>query len=219
MSRTPRLPVLFATALALFPSVLLAQACIGVPAGNGQVALSGGAGFTEGVKSYGAEAAFNLVGPVSLEAGYSLVTFDDIDNNGNTVSGSGAFELPVPGLSVCPAAGVSHMRWSERFELAEVTLTSTIIPVGMGVGRELPAGPNLFVTLFAVPQFLHVRGTISGSEGGASVSVSDSTNEFGTALGMRLGSDEFYVGAGVNLTTIEGSDPTFGVTMGLVLGS
>lgn len=217
MTRTKRTLTLAVGALFL-PQLASAQACIGVPSSDGQFTLIGAAGFMDGAKSFGGGVAANLVGPISLGAGYRLVTFDDLDTNANAFNANAAYELSVPSVSICPATGIEYMRWSEDVDNVKVTITSTVIPVGVGVGRSFVAGDDFLVTLFALPHFLYVRGTVRGSEGNVSVSVSDSSNEFGSALGIRFGSRTFYAGAGVSITTIEDSDPVFSLSLGVNVG-
>jgi hypothetical protein len=207
-----------ALAATISPVGLAAQACLGVPTTNGRFALGGSFSTTTDIKTYGADLTADLSGPVSVFGGYALVKIDDVETSGNSLGGGLAFELSVPNVSICPGAGVSYLRFHEEEAGEEATITQTVVPIGLGVGKQVTAGPELFLTLFATPQFLYIRSEIDVSGSLGSASFSDSSNEFGVDLGVRLGSSSFYGGGAVGLTTIEDSDPTFSLTLGLVLG-
>jgi hypothetical protein len=207
-----------ALAATVSPVGLAAQACLGVPTTNGRFALEGSFSSTADIKSYGADLTADLSGPVSVFGGYALVKIDDVETSGNSFGGGLAFELSMPSVSICPGAGVNYLRFHEEEAGEEVTITQTVVPIGLGIGRQVTAGPELFLTLFAMPQFLYVRSEIDISGSLGSGSFSDSTNEFGVDLGVRLGSSSFYGGGSVGLTTIEDSDPTFSLALGLILG-
>jgi hypothetical protein len=115
------------------------------------------------------------------------------------------------------------MRISEEFVQGTITASFTAstltIPVGIGVGKRLPAGPELVVDIFAQPHLLWIRSDveIEGSFG-PEIGVDGSESEFGLGLGTNLATPTFFVGAGVGITTIEDSDPTFSLRVGLLLG-
>lgn len=205
--------------VAALPVCARAQACLGIPSADRQFAIQGAVGITDGSTSYGVGVNADLAGPLSIFAGYDLVTLDDVDENANSFGGGLAWELSVPGLSICPVSGISYTRWSDRQSGVEVTVSATVIPLGVGIGRSFPAGQNLHVTLYGVPQFQHIRGSIEGSQGDISIGVSDSTNEFGADLGIKFGGTRFFAGGAVGLTTAEGSDPVFTLSIGTLVGS
>lgn len=194
------------------------QACLGVPTTDGQFSLSGGIGFSEGAKSYGGAFSADLVGPVSIGLGYELIDIDDISTNGNAFSGRIGFELAIPGVSMCPFGGASYARLHEEEFGVEATLSQVGIPIGMGIGKTFDAGSNLLVTLFGAPQFLYINASLDASGPGGSLDISESNSEFALDMGVRFGTTAFFAGAGVGITTIEDSDPVFGITVGVLLG-
>jgi hypothetical protein len=199
------------------PGVLQAQACLGVPSGDRQFGVQGGMGFTEGFKSYGGEVNANLNGPLSVGGGYAMVKPDNVDTNGNAFSGRAAWELPVAMISVCPVSGVGYTRFHDEEAGESATVTATVIPIGIGFGKKLMASENMFVTVSAVPQFLHIRNHAE-STGTINMELDDNQNEFGAEFGMSFGMRNFYAGGGVSITTIENDDPTFSVGLGFLFG-
>ena len=195
-----------------------AQACIGVPVRDGQIAIEGQLGIADGLKTYGVAATANLAGPLTVQGGYTLLDLDDVDENANGFHANLAYEVPVKSLSACPVVGVSYAKWSQSFLGVDLDVSETVIPIGFGIGKTIPAGTSLGLTLYAIPQFLHIRGKIEASDDTGSESAEENSNEFGSVFGFRLGSSAVYAGASVMFTTIEDSDPTFGVAIGLALG-
>lgn len=195
-----------------------AQACVGVPAPQGSVAISGDFGVTDGAKGYGAGVTANLHGPVSLQAGYMLTSFDNVSDNMNTFGVGVGAELPNLAFSACPWAGVEYGMWSSHFSGVDIDVTRTIVPIGFGVATTLEIAPDAGLSLYAVPQFLYFHTRISASDGFENLSEADSTTEFGTRLGFVLGTGAVYGGASVAFITIDDSDPIFGISLGVILG-
>ncbi len=191
----------------------LAQACLGVPAGAGQYAVSAGVDFTDGATGYGLGGHANLTGPFSVGAGYTRVSYDNGDEGTNTFSGKAAYELPGSGISACPTVGLSYNRVPTTFGPNDGSVTTITVPVGFSVGNRLPAGPALSFTPFAMPHLLYVRTAV---DDGTDTTV-ESTKQFGTVLGIVLGGQKFYGSAGVLLTTIDDSDPSFSIGLGAVV--
>ena len=195
-----------------------AQACLGIPAGPGRYALGGSVGFTDGATNYGAGLLANLEGPLSVGATYTLTKIDDVEENFNSFDGILAFELPLQGISACPATGLGYGRiGSDADQLGiSVTLTNLVVPVGLGLGHTFSGSGSLSLTVHAMPQFLYIRTTGKASNGSLSIEETETANEFGTTLGFRIGLPQMFFGAGVSLTTIEDSDPVFSIGLGLV---
>lgn len=212
--------MLAALALSAVPSVqLMAQTCFGYPTMDGQYALAGVASFADGSNGYGAALNANVSGPLSLEAGYQYIDIDEVDTNGNSFFGRGAWELPVASVSLCPFAGVGYSDASEDFGEVEASVSLLTVPVGIGVGKRFAASPSLFVDLFAQPQFVWMRADFElEGNGGGEIGVDESETEFGVSIGANLGTSRFYVGGGVNFTTVEDSDAVFDLRVGIVLG-
>lgn len=193
------------------PRDVLAQACTGVLTNNGQYAVAGGLGFEDGSKSFGLEGMANLAGPFTVGASYSLTTFDDADPNGNTFGASAAYDMPLTGtaLSACPTTGIEYMRVSD--EGSAVSLLT--IPVGIALGTTLEGANGFTFVPYAVPQFMYLRTSISGD---GFEDVTDSTTEFGTELGTAFAGDKYYAALSALITTVEGSDPSFAITVGVI---
>lgn len=196
-----------------------AQACLGTPAGPGQYAIGGLVGFTDGATSYSGGFAANVAGPFAFRLDGGVTTYDAFEPNSVGFAADVGYELPVTGVSVCPRAGFGYSRLSETVNSVTGSLSQFTVPIGMGLGKTFHGENQEFgVTLYAVPSFLYIRVSGSLSEGGASLSATESYSEFGTVLGTILNFSSFFVGGGVTITTLEGSDPQFGVGFGFLIG-
>lgn len=201
------------------PTTVAAQACLGLPLSEGANAIGAEGSFSDGMKSFGPSIQLNLNGPIAVSAGYRISTYDDIDPNGHGVSGMIGYELQLEGVSMCPVTGVSYDRVSESEGNATGTVSSTIIPVGLGIGKTFSSTTeSLAVTLSATPQFLYVKTSVGVSEGQGSITFSDSSNEFGATISAVVGTGTLFFGAGVTLTSIEESDPVFTIGISALFG-
>ncbi|MEX2610633.1 MAG: hypothetical protein WEA24_11845 [Gemmatimonadota bacterium] len=180
--------------------------------------MTGKVGFPENAKSYSGEVTADLVGPLSLGAGFGITKIDDVDENVTTFGGQAAYEVSGTSFSACPVVGAEYSTWSDTFSGVDVDVNQLVIPVGVGIGTTLAAGSNTDVVLFAVPQFLHIRSSVEASEGNVSFEDSDSDNEFGAEAGARFVFGSIFAGAGVFMTSIEDDDPTFNLAVGLTFG-
>lgn len=196
------------------PVLAYGQACMGAPISGGQFGIEGAMGVGEGFKSYGGGVAANLSGPLAFAGGVSVMKPDAGGENLTTFGASSGYEvIQSERLSVCPVVGATYTSESAEFEGSEFEASQLVVPVGLGLGTSLPAG-SMDVTLFATPQYLWIRSSIT-SDG---TSLSTSANEFGVNTGLRLGVSSFYAGAGMSMNSIDNSDPVFNFGLGLVLG-
>jgi hypothetical protein len=190
---------------------------MGVPIRDGAFGIYGEYSTTEGADGFGGSVTANLNGPISLQAGYTLTTIEDLDENANFFHGRVAYEFPNMSFSVCPIAGASYGTWSDEAFGVEADASELTIPIGLGVGRSFTRGP-VDISLYAIPQFLHIRGEVTVAFGGNEGSESESTNEFGAELGARVGTSNIWGGAGFFFTTLAESDLVFSIGIGIAIG-
>jgi len=180
-----------------------AQVCAGFPIADNHGSIGGLASFPSGVNNLGVEGAFNLNGPLSVNAGYirSSETDSDVDADvfraGAALDISGAVSGVLPGVSVCP---------NVRADFASQGGTdSYLIPVGLGLGVSLPLGsPGMSLSPYAIPA-LYI-GHTSGF---------DTETDFGVRGGADLSVDRFYFGGTVEWVNVPGNDAVFGVRAGI----
>lgn len=191
-----------------------AQACFANTASAGQGFVQGGASFTDGAWGLGGSVGGNLQGPLSLSAGFGHMMLDNSDVAFSSIGAGAGVELSGLDLSVCPAVSLSYEWLSNEGELSELDADAdgVLFGGGLSLGKALPAGEALSVTPHGSAAVVHSRA--SGSLGGFSATGSDTYGSF--AGGLLLGGSSVYFGPSVSITTLEGSEPVFGATLGLV---
>jgi hypothetical protein len=181
-----------------------AQVCAGFPIRDSQGSIGALASFPSGVNNFGVEGAYNLAGPLSINAGY----IRSEETGGGTDSQDGfragvAFDISsvvgamLPGVSVCPNVRADFV--------SESGVNGYVAPVGLGLGVSLPVGgPGMSLSPYAVPALyvFHVDGF-------------DTETEFGVRGGADLSVDRFYFGGTVEWVNGPGSDAVFGVRAGI----
>lgn len=192
------------------PAVAHAQSCIGMPIASQKSAISVNAAFPEEAKTFGISGRMRLDGPISLGAGYSMTTINDVDPKVHSFGVDGAYELPVTqAAAICGVVGIEHSSISDD----GTKFSDLTIPIGVGVGKSFPAGDNAELVPYAMPHLLWTRSSVSA--GG--VSLSDSSADFGLKLGATYRLQQLLLNAGVTITSIEGDKATFGVGIGYAL--
>lgn len=203
-----------ALALLATPVVAYAQACMGAPIAGGQYGIEAGMGIGDGFKSYSGGVAANLNGPLAFGIAAGITQPDEGGENMKSAGLNGGFEvLQSSRVSVCPTVGVIYSMASMDILGTEFDMNQIMVPVGLGLGTTLPAS-SMNVTLFATPQFLWYRTSLSAD----GESVSDTSNEFGVNAGVRFGVSSFYAGAGMSMTSMEDDEPVFNFGLGFVVG-
>lgn len=200
-----------------------AQACLGVPTRDAQFNVRADVALPENAKHYSAVLTADLNGPFSFELNAGLIDLDDVEDNGASFGGKLAYEVPaVTQVSICPLAGGQFSTLTAEETAGGVTFeadaTSLVIPVGIGVGKTLPLGTTSSFTVYAQPQYLHIRSSLEASAGGVTIDEETTDNQFGIDAGARVGFGRLLVGGAVNWATIEDYDPVFSVTAGVTFG-
>lgn len=206
------LPVAICLVL-LFPVYASAQACLGNGASPGQGLVSGGASFTDGAWALSGNVGGNLSGPASVQAGVAHTFFDNTDAATTSVGGSVAADVTSNSspASLCPVAGASYQWLSNDAGLA-VDADGIIVGGGVGIGTEIHSASGLTFIPQGSATLVHNRATVSG--GGLSATDSETYGSFSGSLVMDFGS--IYLGPSASITSLEGSDPVFSVTLGVV---
>lgn len=183
-----------------------AQTCAGYPTGLMGFYVGARADFPEELNSYGAEAAFNVPGPLGVYAGVNNLSEEGEDVN--ELFGGVSFEVaslatPIlgPSVSACPVGEVR--------QISEEGVTLTQIPVGLGIGASLGI-PGIAADGYVQPRVVFSRLSIDdlGSE---------SETDFGLKAGAMFGLGLVNVGAEVNHIFGNDNDPVFGVRVGIRL--
>ncbi len=177
-------------------------ACLGSPARDGEGTLGGGATFGDDAIAYSMGFSYNTRSPVAFGFGASFADVEDVENDVFGVSGGMAFKAITSPASLCPAFGVGYSR------IEDIDIDIWTVPIGLGVGFAVDTGTGLRVIPHVEPDFLliHLRG----------FGESETETEFGLSAGITFAGDWGFGDFGFSVTTIDDSDPTFGVGAGFI---
>lgn len=180
-----------------------AQACLGLPTGDGAVALAGSYTTVEGSDEVGGEFNADVTGPGAFGFAYRT---DRDDDGPSTYEVRGAYDLYLLEPSICGVAGLRFM------DLESGAVSERLgVPVGFGVGKTLGAG-RLTATVYAIPQYMWVREVRSGTLGDEEVETS---NEFTGEAGVTFGVLPLFVNGAITLDTL-GNEPGFRIRLGIL---
>lgn len=201
-----------ATLTLFFPVHAAAQACLGNVAGPGQGWASAGASFTDGAWAMGGAVGGNLESPVSLEGAVSHTLYDNTDAAATGLTGTAAAEVgsPESEVSVCPAASLSY-RWLSNDAGTGLEADGVVLGGGLGVGTVVQSAESgLRFVPRATGALVHDRFT--ASFGGVSSTESQTYASFSGQV--LLAGESVYAGPSASITTLEGADPVFSLTLG-----
>ncbi len=202
------------------PPTLPVQACTGRGTVGGQGFVEGGVGFGNDARLYSLGGGYDSEGPVTVSfTGF----FGDNDGMSPNFYGGGGgilIEVTEQPLNVCPNFALSYSRLEEIEELEDLGIDLDLdlwtASAGIAFGLAVPAGDSgVFVMPVAAPALLAVHGRGSVEFAGEIEEDSETQVEFGATAGLFFGGSRLYGGVSVNVTTIEGSDPTFGLGFGV----
>ena len=203
--------VLAAVAALGVTQVAEAQICAGFPSSERGFYFGGRIDFPPAdVSSLGVEAAYNAAGPLSVFGGLNVLSHDH-DGETDTVNQfrvGAAFELAQlaamigPRVSTCPMV---EARW-----MSEDGSTYMEIPVGLGIGADMSFGTGPTLGAYVQPQIVFLRITDD-------VVPTVTDNNFGITAGVMAGFGQITVGGELRQVFETGSDPVFGIRVGLRL--
>lgn len=202
------------------PPTLPVQACTGRGTVGGQGFVDAGVGFGNDARVYGLGGGYDSRGPTTVR--FAGIFGDNDDDFPDTYGAGGniLIEVTADPLSVCPNFGLTYSRFEEVEELEDLGIDLDLdfwtASAGVAFGVAVPAGDSgVFVMPVAAPALLAVHRRGSMEFAGEVEEDSETEVEFGATAGLFFGGSRLYGGVSVNATTIEDSDPTFGLGFGV----
>lgn len=206
------LPVAFA--LAAIPGALTAQACVGSPIAESFNGASAQIGFPQDAMIYGASVRHNMRGPLSMSAGYTMASMENVDPKQHGLGVDVSYELAFAELpfSACPTVGLAYTRMADE----AVALSTLSVPVGVSIGRAFEVSSGGSVIPHVMPHWTWTQFTIDPATGDA---ISDDDSVFGALFGVTFATHRFYLGGGLSWVDVDGQDPMFSITAGVPFGN
>lgn len=213
------------------PALLHAQACLG--AASYKVAplqLGAGASFTDGSKGAGVMFGLGARQGLFMNAGVSMSSYDGLDGNGKTVSGTLGYDVAVnpspssgsassTSVSVCPMAAISYTMFPSFSDgVSDYDIHELDAGGGVALGVTVPASPTVSVIPYGSFSYYHARATVSAT-GFGSASTSDSYGVAGLGLGLLL-NQRVTLRPSVDIPVgLDGAKPVFNFGVGFQVGS
>lgn len=192
---------------ALVPAGVTAQACLGLPSADGQIAVGATGEFSAGDFDLGGEFHVDVTGPASFRLGYTNGHSETVGSTdvrvGRGYSALGAYELYLLDPSICALA--SGIYYTDAGPDVEDRFG---VSLGFGIGKTLEA-EAFSATIFAMPQYVRFWETTALDE-------TIEANEFMAEAGLTFGFPPFFVGGAVTLTSVEGVDPGLKIRAGVL---
>ena len=202
------LPVAFA--IVAIPGALTAQACVGSPIAESFNGVSAQIGFPQDAMIYGASVRHNMNGPVTMSAGYTMASIENVDPKQHGLAADASYELEFAELplSACPTVGLAYTRMSDE----SVALSTLSVPVGVSIGRAFEVSNGGSVIPHVMPHWTWTKFTLDPATGDA---ISDDDSVFGALFGVTFATHRFYVGGGLSWVNEDGQDAIFSITAGM----
>ncbi|HEX5725267.1 MAG TPA: hypothetical protein VFX98_07360 [Longimicrobiaceae bacterium] len=190
-----------------------AQICAGFPTVDRQFTFGARMDFPEGLDQWGVEASYNASGPLAAWVGLNVASDEDIEDSEEEIFVGGlSLELPMlgtmigSGVSVCGVADVAFVEEEDDMVIQ--------VPVGLGLGANLSAGPGVGLAPYVIPALYITHFDLDDPILG---DFSDTEYDFGIRGGALLGFGMFFVGGEVKHVFVEDADPQFGIRAGIRL--
>lgn len=213
MSRGNSTAVLAVAMLLSTAAAAAAQACIGLPTRDGQIAVAGAYSRMDDLNAVGGQFHADVSGPFSLGFGYSRefgrseALLDGVSGDVQIYDARASYELYLLDPSVCVVTGLWYM------DNARPGVEERLgVPLGFGFGKTL-RGPSASATLYALPQYVWLRQVDDVPDGDERVRTS---NEFMGEAGVTFGFAPFYVGGAYLVSTVSDPDSRFMLRAGFI---
>lgn len=209
--RSATLPALLATLLTA-PAEARAQACLGLPADMGQMALQAEVTTDPAGKraSYGGRLGVNFDTEYSLELAVRRPR--SAAGRGTSVAALIGYESPTYEPVLCGTFGV---RYHERPTESGVEKT-TLLPIGMGIGKRLGSANSFSLALFVRPEYLYVLRPEPEGEYDTFWDELGHRSEGRGTVGILLGTPFIYASGAVEVATRDDLVPRLALGVGVL---
>ncbi len=209
--------------LALFAVVnapAAAQTCLGLASfSNGKMQVSGNGQFTEGANRFGAGFGYGLPSNIFAGAQLSTTSYEGADASSLGIGANVGYQLTVgksANIHVCPVAGF-ELGMGPDDDASETDNSQQSANLGFSVGTMMGASPRMQI----VPSvglglaYSKLKTDVAGTES----EFSDTHGQAQLGVGFIF-NQSIAVRPSVSIPLgLEGSDPTFGLTVAYSFGS
>jgi hypothetical protein len=205
--------------LAMVNAPAVAQTCQGLASfTSGKMQVAGNGQFTEGANRFGAGVSYGLPANVYGGAQLSTTSFDGADASSIGIGVNLGYQLAMgksADLHVCPVASL-ELGMGPDDDAASIDRSSREINLGFSIGKAMGSTPRMQIVPAAG---LGLRNLKLTEDDGVSTSFSDTHGLARLGVGFIF-NQQIAVRPSVDIPLgLEGSDPTFGLTVAYSFGS
>jgi hypothetical protein len=209
--------------LALFAVVnapAAAQTCLGLASfSSGKMQVSGNGQFTEGANRFGAGVGYGLPANIFGGAQISTTSYEAADASSLGIGANVGYQLTVgksANIHVCPVAGF-ELGMGPDDDANDVDASTQNANLGFSLGTTMGASPRMQIVPSVGLGLAYTKLKLEVA--GASSDVSDTHGQAQLGVGFIF-NQSIAVRPSVSIPLgLEGSDPTFGLTVAYSFGS
>ena len=206
--------------LAIGNAPAVGQTCLGLASfSHGKMQVSGNGQFAEGANKFGAGIAYGLPSNIFGGAQISTTSYDAADASSLGVGANVGYQLAVgkaANIHVCPVASF-ELGMGPDDDASETDASSQNATLGFSLGTTMGATPRLQIVPSAGLGLAYSK--LKMEVAGASSELSDTYGQAQLGVGLIF-NQSIAVRPSVSIPLgLEGSDPTFGLTVAYSFGS
>ena len=208
--------------LAIVRSPAVAQTCMGLASfGNAPMQVTANGSFSDLSNTFGATVGYGIPSNVYGTVGVSTTSFDGVDGSSVGLAARAGYQMALGKsgqVQVCPNASIG-VGMGPDDATAGIDNSSRSATVGLNVGTVLGANPRMKVIPSAGLSYAYGRQKAQDDAGATLFEISDNYGLAQLGVGVVL-NQNISVRPSVDIPLgLEGSNPTFGLTLGYNFGS
>jgi hypothetical protein len=197
-----------------------AQTCLGLASfSNGNMQVSGNGQFTEGVNRFGAGFTYGIPAGVFAGAQLSTTSYDGADASSMGIGANVGYQLNMgksANIHVCPVASF-ELGMGPDDDASDTDASTQNATLGFSLGTTLKGSPRMQVIPSVGLGLAYSKLKVEVAS--ASSEVSDTYGQAQLGVGLVF-NQNIAVRPSVSIPLgLDGSDPTFGVTVAYSFGS
>jgi hypothetical protein len=206
--------------LAMVESPAVAQTCLGLASfSSGNMQVSGNGQFTDGANRFGAGFTYGLPASVFAGAQISTTSFDGAPSSSLGIGANVGYQMSVgkaSNIHVCPTASL-ELGMGPDDDANSINASSRSANVGFSLGTTMGANPRMKILPTAGLGLAYTKLKLEDPT--STLEVSDTYGQARLGVGFIF-NQQIAVRPSIDIPLgLQGSDPTFGLTVAYSFGS
>lgn len=208
--------------LAILSAPAVAQTCLGLASySDGPLQVSGSSWLTSEASSFGAGLGYGRPGSVFGGLAIGTTSNEAVDGSSLDIGASFGYQISVGKTArfhLCPVANLSFGIGPKNTFNSGVDRSNKMVSAGIALATSLLAGPRLMIIPTLGLAYAYRQARAENAAGASLFEITENYARVQLGVGLVLNSN-ISVRPGVDLPLgLEGTDPTFGITVGYTFG-